>query len=224
MLCWAVDHARPTVLVFLALMVVSITLFPQLGRDFFPEVDAGQMRLHVRAPPGTRIEVLNFGQPAPIDVRVSGPDSVQTYELAQRLARQLTGVPGVVDAHVAQVPDAPALTVDVDRALATQVGMSQRETANNVLVTTNSSAQVSPNFWVDPRNGVSYPLVVQQPTYTIESAQDLKTMPVSVSTGAADQGQLLMNLSEFGRRRRAHGHFPAEHSARVRRAGERAGS
>jgi len=131
---------------------------------------------------------------------VSGPDSGQTYELAQRLARQLTAVPGIVDAHVAQVPDAPALTVDVDRALATEVGMSQRETANNVLVTTNSSAQVSPNFWVDPRNGVSYPLVVQQPTYTIESAQDLKTMPVSVSMGATDQGQLLMNLSDFGRR------------------------
>ena len=53
---------------------------------------------------------------------------------------------------------------------------------------------------MDPRNGVSYPLVVQQPTYTIESAQDLKTMPVSVSMGATDQGQLLMNLSEFGRR------------------------
>ena len=293
-LCWAVAHARPTVLAFLALMVLSFTLFPQLGRDFFPEVDAGQMRLHVRAPPGTRIEttevyfaqveaairrlvgakqvavildniglpysginialsdsatvgpmdgeilisltkkhtataelmarlrqklpqqfpqlqfffqpadivdqVLNFGQPAPIDVRVSGPDSVQTYTLAQRLTRQLTAVPGIVDAHVAQVPDAPALTVDVDRAMATQVGMTQRETANNVLVATNSSAQVSPNFWVDPRNGVSYPLVVQQPTYTIESAQDLKTMPVSVSMGATDQGQLLMNLSEFGRR------------------------
>jgi multidrug efflux pump subunit AcrB len=293
-LSWAVAHAKPTVLAFLALMVVSLTLFPQLGRDFFPEVDAGQMRLHVRAPPGTRIEttevyfaqveaairrmvgaeqvavildniglpysginialsdsatvgpmdgeilisltkkhtptadlmarlrqqlpqqfpqlqfffqpanivdqVLNFGQPAPIDVRVSGADSVQTYALAQRLTRQLRAIPGIVDAHVAQVPDAPALTVDVDRAMATQVGMSQRETANNVLVATNSSAQVWPNFWVDPRNGVSYPLVVQQPTYTIESAQDLKTMPVSVSMGAADQGQLLMNLSEFGRR------------------------
>ncbi len=290
-LSWAVAHARPTVLAFLLLMALSLTLFPQLGRDFFPEVDAGQMRLHVRAPPGTRIEttqayfaqveaairklvgngqiavvldniglpysginialsdsatvgpmdgeilislkpghtptaelmamlrrrlpqqfpdlqfffqpadivdqVLNFGQPAPIDVRVAGPDSQQTYALAQRLTRQLAAVPGVVDAHVFQVPDAPALAVDVDRDLATQVGMTQREAANNVLVATNSSAQVAPNFWVDPRNGVSYPLVVQQPTYTIASAQDLKTMPVS---GGDAPGQLLMNLSDFGRR------------------------
>ena len=69
-------------------------------------------------------QVLNFGQPAPIDVRVSGPDSTQTYALAQRLTRRLSQVPGVVDAHVFQVPDAPALTVDVDRELATQVGMT----------------------------------------------------------------------------------------------------
>jgi multidrug efflux pump subunit AcrB len=292
-LSWAVANPRPTVIAFLVLMGLSLSLFPQLGRDFFPEVDAGQMRLHVRAPPGTRIEateayfaqveaairhvigggeidvildniglpysginialsdsatvgpmdgeilislkkrhtptaqlmatlreklprqfpqlqfffqpadivdqVLNFGQPAPIDVRVSGSDSTQTYALAQRLTRQIAAVPGVVDAHVFQVPDAPALTVDVDRDLATQVGMTQRETANNILVATNSSAQVAPNFWVDPRNGVSYPLVVQQPTYTIQSSDDLKTMPVSVE-GAGNQGQLLMNLSDFGRR------------------------
>jgi len=292
-LAWAVANARPTVIAFLVLMGLSLTLFPQLGRDFFPEVDAGQMRLHVRAPPGTRIEstqeyfaqveaairrlvgatqiavmldniglpysginialsdsatvgpmdgevlisltkshtptaqltallrqklprqfpqlqfffqpadivdqVLNFGQPAPIDVRVAGSDQQETYALAQRLTRKLAAIPGIVEVHVFQVPDAPALTVDVDRMLATQVGMTQRETANNVLVATNSSAQVSPNFWVDPRNGVSYPLVVQQPTYSIQSVQDLKTLPVSVAEGAS-QEQLLMNLSDFGRR------------------------
>jgi multidrug efflux pump subunit AcrB len=144
-------------------------------------------------------QVLNFGQPAPIDVRVAGSDQQETYALAQRLTRKLAAIPGIVDVHVFQVPDAPALTVDVDRMLATQVGMTQRETANNVLVATNSSAQVSPNFWVDPRNGVSYPLVVQQPTYSIQSVQDLKTLPVSVAEGAS-QEQLLMNLSDFGRR------------------------
>ena len=292
-LAWSVAHARPTVLAFLLLMAASLTLFPQLGRDFFPEVDAGQMRLHVRAPPGTRIEstqeyfaaveaairgligagqitalldniglpysginialsdsatvgpmdgeilislnkqhtptaelvarlrarlpqqfpqlqfffqpadivdqVLNFGQPAPIDVRVSGPDQSATYALAQRLTRKLAAIPGVVDVHVFQVPDAPALTLEVDRAHATQVGMSQREAADNVLVATNSSAQVSPNFWVDPGNGVSYPLVVQEPGYSIQSSQDLKTLPVAVA-GADNQGQLLMNLADFGRR------------------------
>ncbi len=63
-------------------------------------------------------QVLNFGQPAPIDVRVSGPDQGAAFALASQIAHALTRVAGVVDSHVFQVPNAPALTVDVDRALA----------------------------------------------------------------------------------------------------------
>jgi multidrug efflux pump subunit AcrB len=143
-------------------------------------------------------QVLNFGQPAPIDVRISGPDQDEAFALASKIARSLAGVAGVVDSHVFQVPDAPALTVDMDRALATQTGVTQQEAANNVLVATNSSAQTAPNFWVDPRNSVSYPLVVQVPTYRIDSSQDLQTLPVTSSAGA-DSGQLLLNLASFGR-------------------------
>ena len=289
-LAWTLSESVATIAAFAILIVGSICLFPLLGRDFFPQVDAGQMRLHVRAPPGTRLEktqqyfadvegeirrligndqigvmldniglpysginialsdsatvgpmdgeilislnekhkptaqliaklrqalpahfaqlqfffqpadivdqVLNFGQPAPIDVRISGPDQTEAFSLASRIARGLTKVPGVVDSHVFQVPDAPALTVDLDRALATQIGVSQQEAANNVLVATNSSAQSAPNFWVDPRNSVSYPLVVQVPPYRIGTEQDLETMPVASGKG---QGQLLVNLAAFGR-------------------------
>jgi len=291
-LSWTLSQARVTVIAFLILIVVSILLFPLLGRDFFPQVDAGQMRLHVRAPAGTRLEqtqqdfaaveaqirklvgndqidvmldniglpysginialsdsatvgpmdgeilislnekhtataqliaklrrelpkkfaelqfffqpadivdqVLNFGQPAPIDVRISGPDQDAAFALASEIARALTRVAGVVDSHVFQVPNAPALTVDMDRALATEIGVTQQEAANNVLVATNSSAQTAPNFWVDPRNSVSYPLVVQVPTYRIGSSQDLQTMPVTSSAGTTS-GQLLLNLASFGR-------------------------
>lgn len=290
-LSWSLSQARLTVIVFVILIVVSALLFPFLGRDFFPQVDAGQMRLHVRAPPGTRLEktqqyfsevegqirklvgndqidvmldniglpysginvalsdsatvgpmdgeilisltethtataklvamlrrelpahfaqlqfffqpadivdqVLNFGQPAPIDVRVSGPDQTAAFALASQMARALTRVAGVVDSHVFQVPNAPALTVSMDRTLATQTGVTQQEAANNVLVATNSSAQTAPNFWVDPRNSVSYPLVVQVPSYRIGSSQDLQTMPVT--SGGGTSGQLLLNLASFGR-------------------------
>src|SRR5580692_7137853 len=276
-LSWALSQARLTVIAFAAMIVVSALLFPFLGRDFFPQVDAGQMRLHVRAPPGTRLEktqqyfaeveaqirkligndqidvmldniglpysginialsdsatvgpmdgeilislnahhaptakiiamlrrelparfaelqfffqpadivdqVLNFGQPAPIDVRVSGPDQAAAFALASQIAHAMTRVPGVVDSHVFQVPNAPSLTVNMDRALATETGVTQQEAANNVLVATNSSAQTAPNFWVDPRNSVSYPLVVQVPTYRIGSSQDLQTMPVTSAAG-----------------------------------------
>jgi multidrug efflux pump subunit AcrB len=289
---WALSQARLTVAAFIGLIIISAVLFPFLGRDFFPQVDAGQMRLHVRAPAGTRLEktqqyfseveaqirklvgndqidvmldniglpysginialsdsatvgpmdgeilisltekheatakiiamlrqelpkrfaelqfffqpadivdqVLNFGQPAPIDVRISGPDQDEAFALASKIARSLMRVAGVVDSHVFQVPNAPALTVDMDRTLATQMGVTQQEAANNVLVATNSSAQTAPNFWVDPRNSVSYPLVVQVPTYRIDSSQDLQTLPVTSSAGAAS-GQLLLNLASFGR-------------------------
>jgi multidrug efflux pump subunit AcrB len=143
-------------------------------------------------------QVLNFGQPAPIDIRVSASDTASAYTLAAKLAGLIGHLPGVVDSHVFQVPDAPALSVDVDRALASQEGLTQRDAASNVLVTTNSSAQTAPNFWVDPHNGVSYPLVVQQPSYDIASSQDLQTLPVS-SGAEGTQGQLLMNTSSFGR-------------------------
>jgi multidrug efflux pump subunit AcrB len=295
-LAWALSQPKAIVLTFLGIMAMSLALFPLLGRDFFPEVDAGEMRLHVRTPPGTRIEttqqyfsqvegsirrlvgngqisvildniglpysginialsdsstvgpmdgeilisltrrhtatpelmamlrrelpqrfpalqfffqpadivdqVLNFGQPAPIDIRVSASDTDSAYALAARLSRLVARVPGVVDAHVFQVPDAPALSVDIDRAFAGQVGLTQREAASNLLVTTSSSAQTSPNFWVDPSNGVSYPLVVQQPSYSIASSQDLQTMPVTAADGSS-QSQLLMNTSSFGRRKAA---------------------
>ena len=291
-LAWSLSESRLVAFGFGILIVMSLFLFPQLGRDFFPQVDAGEMRLHVRAPPGTRIEttqadfaqveaairklvgqqqisvildniglpysginislsdsatvgpmdgeilislnekhsptaaltamlrrelpkrfpemqfffqpadivdqVLNFGQPAPIDIRVSASDTESAYALASHLSGLIAHVPGVVDAHVFQVPNAPALSVDVDRDFATQVGVTQREAANNVLVSTNSSAQTSPNFWVDPRNSVSYPLVVQQPTYSFDSSQDIQTMPVTAASRTS-QGQLLMNLSSLGR-------------------------
>ncbi len=151
--------------------------------------------------------MLNFGQPAPIDIRVSGPNSDSSYEVASKLVADLKRVPGIVDVHVFQVPDAPSLKIDVDRTLAGEVGLGQRTVANNLLVTLNNSAQVSPNFWVNPRNSVSYPLVVQTPTYRIDSAQDLWTVPVTASVpnestdsrGAGAADQVLMNVAKFGR-------------------------
>src|SRR5262249_34882375 len=142
-------------------------------------------------------QVLNFGQPAPIDVRISGPKSDEGYALAQKIARRLNAVPGVVDAHVFQVPDAPAVTIDVDRTLAGQLGVNEDQIVQNVLVTANSSAQTAPNFWIDPKNSVSYPLVVQMPTYRLNSTSDLKVVPISAG---GNSSQILMNVAQLGRK------------------------
>jgi multidrug efflux pump subunit AcrB len=291
LLAYCVAHPGATSAFFVLLIGCSLPLFSQLGRDFFPQVDAGQMRLHVRAPPGTRIEqtqyyfaeventvrqivgedqidvildniglpysginialsdsatvgtmdgeilislkekhsptaahmaklreelprrfphlqfffqpadivnqVLNFGSPAPIDIRVSGPSASETYALAQKVSLDIGHIPGVVDSHVFQVPDAPALTIDVDRARARELGISEAQTVRNVLVAANSSGQTSPNFWVDPKTGVSYPLVVQMPAYNVRSTQDLWTVPVA--SAARGSSEMLMNIADFGR-------------------------
>jgi multidrug efflux pump subunit AcrB len=259
--------------------------------DFFPQVDAGQMRLHVRAPPGTRIEqtqadfarveaairklvgekqidvvldniglpysginialgdsatvgpmdgeilialkkhhaptaqhmadlrrelprrfpdlqfffqpadivnqVLNFGVPSPIDIRVTGPRQDADFAVASRLIKDLKQIPGLVDAHIFQVPNVPSLNIRVKRDMALEVGISQENAADSVLVALNSSGQIAPNFWLDQRNDVSYPLVVQRPTYKIHSIEDLKTVPMTAAKGAP--GQLLMNVASFSR-------------------------
>jgi len=53
---WCLSHRRVVFAVMGGFVLVSLSLVPFLGRDFFPAVDAGQFRLHVRAPAGTRLE------------------------------------------------------------------------------------------------------------------------------------------------------------------------
>ena len=142
-------------------------------------------------------QVLNFGQPAPVDIRVSGRNGEAAFAAASKLAADLRSVPGVVDSHVFQVPDAPAIKIEVDRAKARELRLDQHGVANDLLVTLNSSAQVSPNFWINPSNSVSYPLVVQTPTYRVNSVEDVWTVPI---TSPAEEGhQVLMNVAKFGR-------------------------
>src|SRR5437899_353685 len=255
---WALARTRLVITVFLGFAVVSLCLYPFIGRDFFPTVDAGQLRLHVRAPAGTRIEetevyfqrvedyirqvipakelnvivdnigvlnpinlalsdsvtvgtadgeilvalnpthgptaeylktlreqlprrfpdlefftqpadivsqILNFGLPAPIDIQVTGPlaESDKNFQVAQQIAQEPKGVPGAVDVHVQQILDAPRIMIDSDRTLAQQVGLTQRDVANSLLISLTGSGATTNNFWLNPQNGVSYQVVVQTP-------------------------------------------------------------
>ena len=275
--------------VFLAFIVLSVVvLAPWLGENFFPSVDSGEIKLHVRAQAGTRIEetarlcdqienairgiipadelgsmidniglpisginvtysnsapigpadadilinlkgdhaptdgyiktlrerlprlfpeatyaflpadivsqILNFGLPAPIDVQVVGFKRDENARYAQSLLGRLRHVPGIADLRMQQTFDQPVLKVDVDRIRATQVGLTQRDVANSLLVSLSGSAQVSPNFWVNPDNKVSYPLVAQTPQYRIDTLSDLENIPVS---GTSERGppQLLGALA-----------------------------
>jgi len=288
---WALEHRTMVLAVFLGFALASLALYPFVGRDFFPSVDAGQLRLHVRTPAGTRIEeteiyfqrvedyirqvipaaelsvitdnigvpnainlalsdsvtvgpadgeilvslktphrptaqylkrlrdelprqfpdceffaqpadivsqILNFGLPAPIDVQVTGPlaESEKNFQVAQRFAADLRRVRGAVDVHVQQILDAPRIMVDTDRALAQQVGLTQRDVASNLLISLTGSGATATNFWLNSKNGVSYQVVVQTQQTRLSSLEALHRTPVAI---AGQSPQLLRNLADFHR-------------------------
>jgi CzcA family heavy metal efflux pump len=282
------EHRGGFVICFLGFCLLSLGLFTFLGQDFFPQVDAGLLRLHVRARPGLRVEetarlsdqveavlreeipgdelqtildniglpnsginqsyssngtiggsdieilialdpehhhptaghirrlrevlpqrfpgvefffqpadivtqILNFGLPAPIDVQVVGTDVQSSYEIAQQIANKMRHIPGAADVHVQQLLSLPTLHMDIDRTRVTQVGLTARDVAQSVLVSLSGSFQTSPNFWLNPRNGVTYQMAVQSPQYRMTSMQDLMTIPVNSSQGS----QLMSNLVQL---------------------------
>jgi len=276
----------------LTLGAVMLTL---VGRDFFPAIDGGQIKLHVRAPAATRIDategifqavedkirevipererelivddiglpqrvynlaftdgstigpndgvilvalkqehaptagyvrklrevlaaefpeetfyfqpadmvtqILNFGLPAQIDVRTVGRDRANNLRVAQELQRRITGIPGIVDAHLQQEIDAPAFMAAIDRARALQFGLSPQSIANDVNISLSSSEQVTPNFWTDPAAGIPYYITVQTPERQVSSLNELGNTPVStnIASGGPPVPGLLRNVANLRR-------------------------
>ncbi|MEO7731390.1 MAG: efflux RND transporter permease subunit, partial [Kofleriaceae bacterium] len=280
-LAWTLKHRAFLVVSFLVFIAASLSLITLIGRDFFPTVDAGLIKLHVRGAPGTRLEetekriatiertirtvippdqietmidvlgtpysginlslsegaaispadgqilvalkeghrptadyvralretlrqtypettffflapdistqVLNFGLAAPIDLQVVGPigSEDKTLQLAQELAGQVAKVPGAADVHLAQVSKVPSLQVTIDRVMAQQAGLSERDVASDLLVSLASSGQVAPTYWLDKR-GVQYLVSVQTPQYAIDSIDALRATPISIPGGGVN--------------------------------------
>jgi multidrug efflux pump subunit AcrB len=287
------EHRILFAAVFLAFCLGSCVLIPLLGQDFFPSVDAGTFRLHVRVRSGTRIEetakaidaieaairreiprdelhgildniglpnssinltysdsgvsgsgdadilvslneghrptaeyvrrlrlslnrdfpgttfyflpadivsqTINFGLPAPFDIQVVGRDQVKNREIAARLMDKLRRVPGAVDVRIQQPGDRPKLDFSIDRTKASEMGLTESDVANSVLLNLSGSSQVEPSYWVNFGLGVQYLLNVRAPEYRMDSLADLKSMPVSASQPGAGNGQLLSNLASFRR-------------------------
>ncbi|MGA2961247.1 MAG: efflux RND transporter permease subunit [Candidatus Korobacteraceae bacterium] len=139
-------------------------------------------------------QILNFGLPAPIDIQVVGADLQSNYGIAQQIANRLRHVPGTADVHVQQLMSEPTLYLDVDRTRVAQVGLNARDVANGVLLSLSGSAQTAPNFWLNPKNGVTYPLAVQTPQYHMSSLQDLMNTPITGPNTPAPQ--VLGNLAQ----------------------------
>jgi multidrug efflux pump subunit AcrB len=264
-------------------------LVPQLGQDFFPSVDAGQFRLHLRARSGTRIEetaklvdqietvirgeipakelagvldnigvptsgislsystsgligsgdadilvslrpnhgptegyvrrlrtrlnrefpgttfyflpadivsqTLNFGLPAPFDIQIVGRDLTKNREVAAHLADRIRQIPGAVDVRVQQPADQPKLRFAIDRTKASEIGLSERDVANSVLLSLSGSGQVQPAYWLNPRVGIQYLVNIRAPEHVMNSLPALESIPVSASTPGEGNGQILANLA-----------------------------
>jgi multidrug efflux pump subunit AcrB len=288
----AVRHRGRVIGGFCIFFVISFGLLPFIGEDFFPTVDSGSFRLHVRAPTGTRLEethrlfseveqtigqvipakqldltidnmglpvggvnvaynttgaigesdgeimvqlkenhektsqfieklrpilqdkypgttfffqpadittqILNFGLPAPIDIQVVG-NNPSNYAIAAKIAKQVQLVRGAVDVHVHQVVDQPELHIKVDREKALEFGLTQKDVANNLLVSLSSSGQIQPNYWVDPKNGVSYLVAVQTPQYDLSNIAQVQRMTLSSSGTKAIE--MLSNVATVSRRK-----------------------
>src|SRR5579883_1590699 len=289
----ALHHRKLVLLCFVLVSASCAALYPFIGTDFFPWVDAGQIRLHVRCPGGTRIEetekyfaaveeairriippedlsdildniglpyngynlafsdsvtlgpsdgeilvslkagehkptwgyvrqmrkrlvrefpdlvfffqpadivgqILNFGLPAPVDVQVVGPlrNLESNHRIAEQIAARIARIPGAADVHLHQVNDVPLMRFEVDRARAGQLGFTQFDVANGLLISLSSSSQLNPNWWVNPSNGVDYPVVVQTPPYRMDTPEALLNTPIHSSRGST---QLLSNVAQAER-------------------------
>lgn len=289
---WTLTNRGTIVLLFSLIFLSSLIIFQFVGRDFFPEVDAGQFRLHVVGPSGTRIEVteelfgevedeirktipddismlidniglaseaynfafgdsatigsfdgeilvslkkerkhsteyylellrerldkrfpnlgfyfqpanmisqiLYFGLPTPINVRVSGYDFKNNLEIAQELVERISHIPGAEDVHMHQVLDAPQLYLKLDRTQLANLKLMEQDAANDVLISFGTSNSVTPNFWLDRQSGIPYLISVQTPKYRVNSIEEMMRMPIS--SPLTKEAQLLSNVATVERR------------------------
>jgi CzcA family heavy metal efflux pump len=142
-------------------------------------------------------QILNFGLPAPIDIKIVGRNLVANRDFAEQLMNRLKFIPGMVDLRIQQPFNYPKVHLDVDRTKANQVGFTQLQVAQNLLISLSGSFQTAPTFWLDPSTGVSYSITTQTPQYRITNLQDLENIPVT--SGGTAPPQILGNLASFSR-------------------------
>ncbi len=142
-------------------------------------------------------QILNFGLPAPIDIQIEGTDDVGNRRVAGEMIDQLRKVPGVVDLRLQQPDDSPVLNVTVDRTKALQGGYTQRDIGTSALNILSGSTQLTPQFFLNYKNGVTYNIVAQTPQYQIQSLQDLENIPIDSPT--AKTPEILADIASISR-------------------------
>ncbi|MEO8300659.1 MAG: efflux RND transporter permease subunit, partial [Rhizomicrobium sp.] len=166
------------------------TLRERLPR-LFPEVTFSY------PPPDITSQILNFGAPAPLDVQVTGTNRDATEAFALRILRQIRTIPGLVDARMQQSSTLPQLQVAADRGRMAQLGLTERDVTNALATSLAGTSQSAPNFWLNPKTGVSYNMTAQTPEYKLDTLEALQNLPVTGAAGTS--AQVLGGLSRISR-------------------------
>src|SRR5438552_7016955 len=159
------DH-RPTEEYVQALREQLPQQFPGMNFSFLPADIVSQ--------------ILNFGAPAPIDLQIRGANLHADYTYANEILRRIRLVPGVADARIQQSESNPGFNIAVDRARAQYVGLTEQDVTNSLLVMLAGTNQVAPTFWLNPKNGVQYPIVMTIPQYQYTTLHSLQTLLITV--------------------------------------------
>ena len=133
-------------------------------------------------PPDITSQILNFGTPAPLNVQIAGNRLEEAEAFGFRILREMRKIPGLVDARMQQSSNMPHLKVEADRSRMSQVGLTERDVTNALATSLAGTSQSAPNFWLNPKNGVSYNMTAQTPEYKLDTLAALQNLPV---TGAA---------------------------------------
>jgi len=142
-------------------------------------------------------QILNFGLPAPIDVQIEGTDNTGNRNVADKMMQELHKIPGLVDLRIEQPDDSPVLNVTVDRTKALQGGYTQRDIGASALNILSGSTQLTPQFFLDYKNGVNYAIVAETPQYQIQSLQDLENIPIA--SPLAKTPEILADVASISR-------------------------
>jgi multidrug efflux pump subunit AcrB len=141
-------------------------------------------------------QILNFGAPAPIDVQITGPNAAANEAYIEKVTERMTHVTGIADVRLQQATNYPELKVNVDRTLADRLNITEKDVTNSLSTTLAGSLQTAPAFWLNPRNGVSYPIVTQEPQYRVDTLNDLSNVPITSANGS---NQILGALADVNR-------------------------
>src|SRR6266446_1909810 len=146
-------------------------------------------------------QVLSFGLSAPIDAQVSGPSLTSDYVLASRLQSAMQRIPGIVDLRIAEPLNYPSFKVDVDRAKALELGITESDVASSLLTSLSGNSLLAPSFWVDPKTGVNYQVIAQTPYHKLNSIDAMANTPLSTPATMPPGGrpELLGNVARIYR-------------------------